>query len=203
MHFEDTVWADVVRGTIDQATKAKVDQHLDTGCAECTQALSIWQLMASSSTTERSFTPPADVVRMVKQEFSIQYPKEEKTTLIGKLVFDSFANAAPVGIRSAAAAPRQFLYEANGITVDLRFELQPPHNAFVVGQVLENRNSYSLPIPLLLFNHEGAVVQETETTEFGEFQFEYDTRERLRLSLELTAKQRLQISLVDLQLLRK
>src|SRR4051812_12419586 len=204
MHFEDTVWADVVRGTIDELTKAEVERHLQSGCAECGRTLAVWQLMSSSAHAERSYSPPQDVVRMVKQEFAIQHPTEEKQTLIASLVFDSFAQAAPAGIRSTVTSPRQLLYEANGITIDLRFEVtKSSPNAIVVGQVLENKNAYPLPIPLVLFNDQGAAVLETETTDFGEFQFEFDTTKRLRLSFELTATKRVQVSLLDVQTLRK
>ena len=200
MHFEDTVWVDVVRGTIDAATKSEVEKHLQSGCADCQRALAVWQLMQTSANHDRNFQPPADLVRLVKQEFGIQNPTPEKETWIARLIFDSFTQAAPVGIRSAAAAAnnsRQLLYEANGVTIDMRFEFQPPQRLLVVGQVLENKNAYPMPIPLVLFNDQGAAVLETETTEFGEFQFECDIRERLRLSLELTTTKRIQVPLGD------
>jgi len=201
MHFDDTVWVDLVRGTIEPATKDEVEKHLETGCADCKQALANWQHMHSSARKELSYNPPADLVRMVKQEFAIQHPQaEEKETILAQLVFDSFAHAAPAGIRIAAAGAnntRQLLYEGNGLTIDLRFEFQPPQRLFVVGQVLDNKNAYPMPIPLVLFNDQGAAVFETETTEFGEFQFECDIREHLRMSLELTSTKRVQVPLDD------
>jgi hypothetical protein len=204
MHFDDTVWVDLVRGTIEPAAKVEIEQHLQTGCADCNQALAIWQSMHSSALKETAYTAPADLVRLVKQEFAIQYPKsQEKETLLAKLMFDSFAQPVPVGIRTAAAAAnnaRQVLYEANGITIDMRFEFQPPQRLFVVGQLLDNKNTYPMPISLVLFNEHGAAVLETQTTEFGEFQFECDIRERLRLSLELTATKRVQVPLGDAEL---
>ena len=200
MHFEDTVWVDLVRGTIDAATRSEVEKHLQSGCAECQSDMAVWQLLQTSANQDRNFQPPADLVRLVKQEFEIQNPKKEKETWIASLIFDSFTQAAPAGIRSAAAAAnnsRQLLYEANGVTIDMRFEFQPPQRLLVVGQVLENKNAYPMPIPLVLFNDQGAAVLETETTEFGEFQFECDIRERLRLSLELTTTKRIQVPLGD------
>lgn len=200
MHFNDTVWVDLVRGTIDPATRKELEQHLQTNCADCQGALAMWQRLHVSAQQDRSYNPPADLVRLVKQEFGIRFPKqEEKETILAKLAFDSFARVAPLaGMRTAAAAvnnTRQLMYEANGITIDMRFEFQPPQRLFVVGQVLENKHAYPMPIPLILFNEQGAAVLETETTEFGEFQFECDIRERLRLSLELTSTKRVQVPL--------
>ncbi len=205
MHFEDEVWVNLVRGTVDQATKAEVEKHLQTGCVECRQAFATWQWMRSSASQDRTYDPPADLVRMLKQEFEIKYPKaEKKETLLASLVFDSFAQAAPLGIRAAAASnARQLLYEANGVTIDMRFEFQPPQRLIVVGQVLENKNHYPMPVPVILFNENGAAVLETMTTDFGEFQFECDIRERLRLSLELTSTKRVQVPLGDPKLLTK
>ena len=202
MHFDDKVWADFVRKTDHQATRITVEKHLAEGCEQCSAALAYWQMLASSASKEASYAPPQDLVRMMKQEFAIQRPEtEEKTTLLASLVFDSLSQAATAGVRSAAAAPRQLLYKANEITIDLRFEFQPLHSkAFVVGQVLEKNDACPMPIPLLLFNENGAAVLETETSEFGEFQFEFDTKERLRLSFELSAGRRVQLPLSDVQL---
>ena len=207
MHYDDTIWVDLVRGTLDPATKGEVEKHLQTGCADCKQAMATWRNMHSSAQQERSFNPPADTVRMVKKEFEIQYPKpQEKETILAKLVFDSFARPATAGIRSAAATnnkARQLMFDAQGITIDMRFEFQPPQRLFVVGQVMENKNAYPMPMPLLLFNDQGAAVLETETTEFGEFQFECDIREPLRMSLELTSTKRVQVPLGDPKALPK
>lgn len=199
MHFEDKVWADFVRQTIQPDTRSAVERHLEEGCKECSKSLSQWQFLAASANRERSYTPPQDVVRMVKQEFAIQLPKtEEENTLLATLVFDSFAQPAVAGVRSAAVGSRQLLYKANEITIDLRFEFQPLQSkVFVVGQVLEKNESCAMPIPLLLFNENGAAVLETETSEYGEFQFEFDTKERLRLSFELAAGRRVQVPLSD------
>ena len=199
MHFDDTIWVDMVRGTLDPATRNEVEKHLQSGCSDCKTVLATWQAMHSSAVKDLGYEPPADIVRMVKQEFDIRYPKQAKETLFAKLTFDSLAQAAPVGIRTAAALnnTRQLLYEANGIVIDMRFEFQPPQRLVVVGQILENKNAYPMPIPLVLFNEQGAAVLETETTEFGEFQFECDIRQRLRLSLELTATKRVQVPLGD------
>lgn len=201
MHFDDKVSADLVRQTIHPATRRAVEEHLADGCEECSKALSQWQMLASAATKERAYAPPQDVVRMVKQEFTIQRPKsEEETTLIASLVFDSFAQPAAAGVRSAASASRQLLYTAKEITIDLRFEFQPLQSkAVVVGQVLDKNDPCSLPIPLLLFNENGAAVLEMQTSEYGEFQFEFNTKERLRLSFELAAGRRVQVPLADVQ----
>ena len=203
MHFDDKVWTDFVRDTGHPETRSAVEQHLSGGCEECAKVLAQWNLMATSAGKERSYSPPQDVVRMVKQEFAIQRPKkEQEMTLLASLVFDSFSQAATSGMRSAAVScPRQLVYKAHEITIDLRFEFQPLQSkAFVVGQVLEKNAATAMPIPLLLFNDNGAAVLETETSEFGEFQFEFNPKDRLRLSFELTAGRRVQVPLSDVDM---
>ncbi|MGH9522244.1 MAG: hypothetical protein ACRD3E_06905 [Terriglobales bacterium] len=199
MHFEDKVWTDFVRETIHPDTRSAVEHHLAEGCSECSKALAAWQMLAGSANKERAYAPPPDVVRMVKQEYSIQHPQaHEKTTLLASLIFDSFAATATAGVRGATAGARQLLYSANDITIDLHFEFQPTKSrAVVVGQVLENKTASPMPIPLLLFNEKGAAVMETETSEYGEFQFEFDTNQCLRLSFELAGNRRVQVPLSD------
>lgn len=202
MHFDDKVWADFVRQTVHPATRSAVEKHLAEGCEECSKALAQWQFLAVSASKDRNYAPPQDLVRLVKQEFAVQRPEaQEKTTLLASLIFDSLSKPMAAGVRSAMSAPRQLVYKASEITIDLRFEFQPlKSKAVVVGQVLEKNEACAMPIPLLLFNDNGAAVLETETSEYGEFQFEFDTKERLRLSFELSANRRVQVPLSDVQM---
>lgn len=198
MHFEDKIWADYIRGTAAPASSEQVKSHLQTGCQECSQTLKTWQQLADATRRDRSYTPPTDVVRMVKQEFAIQHgEKEAAQPLMATLVFDSLKQPSPVGIRSAGTSARQVLYEAEGITIDLRFAANPPSkHMVVVGQVME-KSGLRGAIPILVFNERGNAVVETQTTEFGEFEIEFDATQPLRLSFEFDRGRKVQVPLHD------
>jgi hypothetical protein len=189
-----------VRGVAAPDVKSDVTAHLEQGCEECRAALQQWQAFADATQGEKSYNPPADVVRMIKREFALQHPPAEKTVLIPQLIFDSLAQPSPVGVRSSGAGARQVLYEIDGVTIDLRIETNPPSPRMVaVGQVMEKHGPRGVPIPLLVFNDRGQAVVETQTTEQGEFEFEFDANEPLRLSIELDLRRSLQLPLRELR----
>jgi len=199
-HFADETWADYVRSVAADEMKAEVAAHLEQGCQECRAALEQWQAFATATQAEKSYTPPASVVRMIKREFAIQNPPAEKKVLLPQLVFDSLGQPSPVGVRSSGMTARQVVYEIDGVTIDLRVETNPPsHLLTAVGQVLEKQGPRGIPIPVLVFNDRGDAVVETQTTDFGEFQFEFDPKEPLRLSIELDLRRSLQLPLRELR----
>jgi hypothetical protein len=61
--------------------------------------------------------------------------------LLAELVFDSFQDLAPVGIRGAAAAPQQLVYEAGGYLIDLQLEQQTGGAGALTGQVVMPRRN--------------------------------------------------------------
>ena len=57
-------------------------------------------------------------LRMARLEFAAQSFDKQKQPVLASLVFDTFAKPALAGVRSAAAAARQMVYEADGLAVD-------------------------------------------------------------------------------------
>ncbi len=203
-HFADNEWADFARGVTQRAKKQEMDNHVASGCIECKQALTTWSSFVLSAKQEKQYTPPADVVRRLQQEFTLQNARDEqpsKLELIASLVFDSLTQPAVAGVRSSGGVgARQLMYEVGGITIDLRLEGHPPSSRMsLIGQVLEKDGPRGLPIPVLVFNERGNAVLETQTSDFGEFQFEFDAKEPLRLSIELDSRRNVQLPLRELQ----
>lgn len=205
MHFDDEIWINFIRGTIDDSSRKAMEEHLHSHCTECTSALADWKLLAETAHADLAYAPPEQLVRMVKQEFSIQKPRTEVPGLIAQIIFDTASQPAVAGVRSAAVTSRQLVFRANEITIDLRFDfdMAPQKNIAVVGQILRGNQGWDARVPVLLFNENGAILAETETTEFGEFQFELDTTEHTRISFELSGTQRVQVPLDDIQGLPK
>ena len=139
---------------------------------------------------------------MVKLEFEAMRLQENET--VGKVVFDSFCRPALAGVRSgSAAAARQMVFEADGMTVDLRFDRQPrSNNISLIGQVL-NQNAPRVSLAnaaVMLWNEKGLVLAETRTNGLGEFQLEFELQNRLRLSIQALAGKLIRIPLSNLHL---
>jgi hypothetical protein len=171
-HFSEASWADFVRNLVSPNIKTAMRQHIDDGCKKCAATLQLWQSVLSIAAQERSFTPPADTVRVVKSQFAAVAPEVSRGV---RLLFDSRLAPITAGIRGAVAA-QQFLYETEDYCIDLR--VHPGHEAgvYLVGQVLNRtgieRTSQGLTVRL----QEGKrPIAETSTNQFGEFQLEFNS----------------------------
>jgi hypothetical protein len=188
-HFSEQVWADFVRQPRSSKSGEKVESHLASGCKNCATALELWKRVHTLASHEGAYLPPADAVRMVKLEFAarrMQERAEEPTT--ASLIFDSFSQPALAGVRSVAAAARQMVYEADGLTVDLRFDGPPQSNkVLLTGQVLDRRTPRlsTRDASVMLWTERGLSIVETRANEFGEFNLEFEAQDQLRLSVEI------------------
>ena len=184
-HFSEHAWADFTRGAATSADVAEIAQHILAGCIECRGTRDFWGRIRSFASQETLFTPPNNSLRQVKLEFGLRHEFESENWVLGKLVFDSFSQPLPAGVRSTAALSRQMVYEAEGLTVDLRFGWEPrSHRVSVVGQMLDNLAPQALMpgASVVLWTEEGHLVANAEANEFGEFELEFEAQSDLRLS---------------------
>jgi hypothetical protein len=176
-HFSETEWVDFVRNLTLPGKRMAMQQHIDGGCKKCSDTLRTWQGVLSIAAGENALAPPADLVRVVKSQFS---PIQLAPSSGVRLVFDSLLQPLTAGTRGSVAA-RQFLYETDEYYIDLRLEPRTEADrACLIGQVLNrvgaNRNAPGLAVRL----QEGAQpIAHTSTNEFGEFQLEFKAGDSL------------------------
>ncbi|PYX88565.1 MAG: hypothetical protein DMG68_08085 [Acidobacteria bacterium] len=199
-HFSEHAWADWVRGVATPGTTAALQAHIASSCPECNGAMNLWSEVGSLARAESSYAPPENLVRLVKLEFACKHAPEAECTP-GSLIYDSWINPLPIGIRGAAVSTRQVLYEAEGLTIDLRFEHKPHSNTVhASGQIL----SKDAPLcwvsdaAIVLWNDKGRMVASTDTNRHGEFQFEFEVQDQLRLSIATVGRKTLRIPLGNL-----
>src|SRR6266404_1469050 len=125
-HFSERPWADFVRGISAPEISKDIRTHLADGCSKCTTTLDAWRRVRRLASNEGAYAPPENVVRLVKLGFASKLAQEPRTFTpanwtMANLVFDSFAQPLAAGVRSAALSAWQVVYEAEGLTVDLRF----------------------------------------------------------------------------------
>ncbi len=201
-HFSEQTWADFVRGLSESETKAIVKSHIARGCSDCRAAFETWNRVQAITANEETYTPPDSAVRMVKQEFATRYSLEQHPSVLASLLFDTFAQPWPAGIRSAAAIARQLVYEAEGLTVDLRLDPQLQSNKIcVVGQVLDRGFSPVSPsgVSIMLWTEKGHPIVHVSANESGEFQLDFDAQDGLRLSIDVPGRRTIRIPLANLK----
>jgi hypothetical protein len=185
-HFSEASWADFARDLVSPDTRLAMEEHV-TSCAACRSSLRIWREVFSLAKNESQFTPPDDVLRVVKSQF---LPASMPGKGRARLVFDSLLQPAMAGVRGAAS-DRQLLFETDEFYIDLRLEAaRDAARARLVGQILNRGNDERAAGGTLVYLHEGRVpVASTTTNHFGEFQLEFETGSGLSIRIGSSKEQ--------------
>jgi len=187
-HIAETAWADFVRGHSTPEAKSAIESHLAKGCAACSSAAALWKSFLEVAAKEQEYTPALQAIRLVESQFAAAKIAAPSTPCLASLVFDSFARPLPAGIRSGAPVARQMVYEAEGLTIDLRIDKHANSKALsIVGQVLDARTLRlaSEAVAVALLNRHGEPLQRTSTSNFGEFHLEVAAEAEMQLAIEV------------------
>jgi hypothetical protein len=144
--------------------------------------------------------PPENLVRLVKLGFSSKYAQEPRKWTLANVVFDSFAQPLPAGVRSGTLNVWQVIYEAEGLAVDLRFgRRSQSREVHMVGQVFDKRAVRALQnnATVELLNAQEQVVATTAVSTLGEFHLEFEEKENLYLSVKATGRNTMRIPLTN------
>jgi hypothetical protein len=105
--------------------------------------------------------------------------------LIASLVFDTYDEPMLAGVRRVGAPPRQLLFRAGEVDVDVKIESTEANDRItLVGQVLSNATKFFDNTPVKLESH-GIVRFKTRTNLVGEFSFDAVPKDTYHLSVDL------------------
>jgi hypothetical protein len=210
-HFSEQAWIDFVRevapsnaksGQVpDNSGRQALESHLLAGCSDCQATFKIWKQVYGIASHESEYCPPGDAIRMAKAAFAVNRLENAAETLAANLVFDSFSRPILAGVRSTAAAARQLVYDAAGLTVDMRFDREPKSSKVqLIGQILdaERRQTVLANLPVVLSTERGVLVADGHTNQLGEFHLEFEEQEELKLAIWIHASKVIRIALANL-----
>src|SRR5580698_1421846 len=199
-HFAEQPWADFVRGVSAPPISSDIKAHLAEGCSKCQTAHDAWSRVRRLATEESGYAPPDNLVRLVKLGFvSVQAPQPRAWTL-ANLVFDSFAQPLPAGVRSGALRVWQVIYEAEGLTVDLHFGRRAESKAMhIVGQVFDKQAVGALQdnASVELSTEHEQLVATAPVTGLGEFHLEFEAKDHLWLEVKAVGRNTVRIPLTN------
>ena len=186
-HFTEEAWADLARPSARPEQGARLERHLEDGCAPCAQTLGVWTAVAALAAREGSYEPPSEAVTRLKEQFALRRPPRlvQRAVRSVQLIFDSFRQPVLAGVRAAGDPARQLLYKAGRYLIRLQIErLTDSDHLCVVGQIVNEANPKDglRDLPVLLLNQDETLVR-TLTNTLGEFQMESVPSENLRLSV--------------------
>jgi hypothetical protein len=198
-HHSDVEWADFVRGLTAGPARASMKAHLSSGCRRCGRAAEAFGMVSAVARGEEAFGVPGHALRWATAVFSLRQPERVQILprVLARLVFDSFGEPQPVGVRSLARVSRQAMYRAGDYYVDLRMESEPgTHRVSLVGQIAGSkagRRSFG-NVPVVLAAGTG-ILARAVSNEFGEFQMSYEPSRRLRLYVPLNGDRGIEVPL--------
>jgi hypothetical protein len=175
-----------IDGRASGEAKSGLEQHLST-CDDCASLRQELQTMVSDLERDAVFEPPAEAVQFGIDLFQpVRQPAGGKVRrIIAALVFDTFDQPAMAGVRRVGAPPRQLLFRAGDVDVDVKIEAMVANDRItLVGQVLSNGAKFFDNTPVKLESH-GMVRFKTTTNLVGEFSFDEVPKDTYHLSVDL------------------
>jgi hypothetical protein len=201
-HFSEQPWIDFVRGVSAAEVSREIGTHLDASCLKCQTALDAWSRVRKLATDEAAFTPPENLVRLVKLGFAGRTAAQQpRKWTLANLVFDSLAQPLLAGMRSGELNMWQIIYEAEGLTVDLSFgRRSKAKRVHLVGQVLDKREVRPWHnVTIDLTTEKDQVLGTTVANASGEFQMEFEAKEFLWLLIKAESHNTVWIPLTNLR----
>jgi len=188
-HFNLGEWADFARDLVKGEQKVAMQNHLDNGCKECGNVLSMWRRVHQIGQRSADYEPPTVIVKSMKGMYVIHgtRPVKSKRITLAQLLFDSFDSPQAEGLRSVGLGIRQLLYGTDGYRIDLRIEPQDKSEKMVlIGQILNSQDPREIisaaPITIVKGQRVRAFGM---TNEFGEFHVECEAERGLELRVKL------------------
>jgi hypothetical protein len=201
-HFSVESWFDFVRGTTSVEERAEMQNHLDTGCQECIGLSEMWRQVLEVARREQRYQPSPNTVKSVKAAYASEGPWRwlPKRANLARLMYDSFLQPAPVGLRSSGLNSRQFLHEAEPFVIDLRVEREPGQKRIsVIGQVLDSRQPEKgiEGVNIVLLSGQELLAR-TYAKSSGEFSLQFSDGSDLQLFVNIRGQRAIGIVLPDL-----
>jgi hypothetical protein len=204
-HFSEQPLTDFVRGVGLPEIKREIKAHLAAGCSKCKTAHEAWSTVQRLATAEGAYAPPENLVRLVKLGFASNSAQRPQTSVLANwtlanLVFDSFAQPLQAGVRSGALNIWQVIYEAEGLTVDLRFGRRSQSTeVHVVGQVFDKKTVSALQnnASVELSTERNQLVATTAVSDLGEFHLEFEQKDPMWLSVKAAGRNTVRIPLTN------
>ena len=174
-------------GQVSDVEKSTLETHL-AGCRECTELKQEFQSLMTQLHDDSSFEPPAELVQWGINLFQPVIQPETGGGLrkiIASLVFDTYDEPILAGVRGVGAPPRQLLFRAGDVDVDVKIESMEANDRItLVGQVLSSATKFFDNTPVKLESH-GIVRYRTRTNVVGEFSFDEVPKDTYHLSVDL------------------
>src|SRR6267143_837839 len=184
-HFELAEWTDFVRGLIEKSARLPLEHHLASGCRKCRHTADLLRKLVIAARSDSQVQVPDYALRCARAIFLLQQPEKVQILprIAARLLYDSFREPLPAGVRTQQRLSRQALYQAGDYWLDFRLENESgTSRVTLIGQIQhgEHPGKRLEGVPILLVSGK-QVLGRAVSNSLGEFQMEYAPTKRLRL----------------------
>jgi hypothetical protein len=188
-HPGDEAWLELAYNVCSQEMATVLKQHLDAGCAKCRSIYDLWVAVAQIAARESDYEAPAEVIRALKSALPLRRkaPWLDRLAEAARLLYDSFQEPLPAGVRSSHSTARLLVYETVGFTIDLRVEVEAEGSQWISGRIASKGQSpeYTTKTGVVVLGADKSLVAQTTANQSGEFQVGFPSEERITAYLEL------------------
>src|SRR2546425_1221975 len=185
-HFDISKWADFVRGLIEESAQVAMKRHLASGCRKCRRITDLLHNVVTAARNDSQVQVPDYALRCARAIFLLQQP--EKVQILpripARLLYDSFREPLPAGLRTQQRLSRQALYQAGDYSLDLRLENERGSSRVALVGQIQNRKQAGKRlgggVPVLLVSGK-MILAHAVSNSLGEFQMEYAPQKHQRL----------------------
>jgi hypothetical protein len=186
-HLSSEKLVSYIEGNAPEADKLSVETHLNA-CLQCSKFKRNLERVMGRLADAHTLEPSPKAFQASLDLFQLGNPPEKGIlrTIMASLVFDTFDEPLLAeGTRRIGAAPRQLLFRAGEIDVDIKVDSTASHDRLTLeGQVLPSTSKFIENVAVKLQSH-GIVRYQTRTNEVGEFSFDEVPRDTYHLLVDL------------------
>lgn len=146
--------------------------HLEK-CEQCRSDVSWLQWLADFGTREKEYDPPLWASKNAENVFRLKKPGLVTIAreIVASLVYDSFNDPLPFGVRRRDLPSRQALYKTDNVQLDLKIELGEEQGV-IIGQIVADKGDMDTTGLQIELTHDGEVISKSSTNALGEFIFQ-------------------------------
>jgi hypothetical protein len=185
-HLTAELIMDYMDGRASENDKTVVETHA-AACRDCAELKQELHSLMTQLESDSSFEPPADLLQWGVELFQpvLQAEPSGLRRIFASLIFDTFEQPAFAGVRRVGMPPRQLLFRAGEVDVDVKVEAMEANDRItLVGQILSGSAKFCDNIPVKLKTNQ-MVKFRTKTNLVGEFAFDEVPKDTYHLSVDL------------------
>ena len=202
-HFSTETLLDFARGLLPSLKADEVKHHLE-GCKKCRGSYDVWRAIIEAGRREKKYRPSESTVQRAKEAFGLREvwrPSFGRKTR-ARLIFDSFLQRSPEGVRNSMAATRQLQYRSGPLIIDIDLAKEshgPQAPIFLMGQILNaDKPDQRVKDFRVLLRCGKRVTGKTNSSPLGEFRFELADAKNWELLFKIEGQEVISISLPEL-----